>query len=89
MFPSSILLYRLVYVEKDHFIAMVCLLLGCLTSQPHATVPKGLIRLDSCMSYHTETIAGWLVGCLKSVQHASASLGQICSDKFMCCHAEK
>ena len=69
-------------------------LVGCLTSQQHASVSQGQICSDNCSSYHTEMqvareeLVGWLVGCLTSQQHASVSQGRICSGNCTSYHTE-
>ena len=35
-------------------VVAVCLLVGCLTSQQHASVSQGRICSDNCTCYHTE-----------------------------------
>ena len=56
----------------------------CLTSQQHASVSLGQICTTS--QQHASVSLGQI--CLTSQQHASVSLGQICSDICKCCRTE-
>ena len=76
-----------------------CWLVGCLTSQQHASVSQGGICLTSqqqasvsqggiCLTsqQHASVSQGGI--CLTSLQQASVSQGRICSDNCTCCHTE-
>ena len=74
-------------------------LVGCLTSQQHASVSQGRICLTSqqhasvsqgrtCLTSQQYASVSQGRTCLTSQQHASVSQGRICSDNFTCCHIE-
>ena len=49
-----------VFIDRDASQAAVCLLVGCLTSQQHASVSQGQICSDNGMCCHTEIeVADW------------------------------
>ena len=60
--------------EMDCHAANCCLLVACLTSQQHASVSQGQIRLTS--QQHASVSQGRI--CSTSQQHASVSQGRIC-----------
>ena len=86
-------------LQMDQAVLVSCLLLGCSTSQQHASVSQGRICLTS--QQHAGVSQGRI--CLTSQQHAgvsqgriyltpqqdaSVSQGRICSDNCICCHTE-
>ena len=54
---TGILLYDSGSWERDSKLNEVCLFVGCLTSQQHASVSQGRICTDNFMCCHTETEA--------------------------------